>query len=232
MNTEIIGIPITFIILSAAVLWLIILGKGYWWLKAFIVAVVLYFSLAMWFSLTNFSGWPVDIDMPNKFLVHWALVKQPSKKDVYQQGSILIWATEVDENNETIVQQNKTLITPFTRSEKAVEPRVYKIPYSEKMHQKLIDAMKQITQGKQIIGENKYFINQNTTFYLAGKGSISSVFNFESNQSTTIFNIGENYSSPINQCQGDQYFGKSGAISINVETSNIRKCTVLFNVVY
>jgi hypothetical protein len=155
MNTEIIGIPITFIILSAAVLWLIILGKGYWWLKAFIVAVVLYFSLAMWFSLTNFSGWPVDIDMPNKFLVHWALVKQPSKKDVYQQGSILIWATEVDENNETIVQQNKTLITPFTRSEKAVEPRVYKIPYSEKMHQKLIDAMKQITQGKQIIGENK-----------------------------------------------------------------------------
>jgi hypothetical protein len=85
---------------------------------------------------------------------------------------------------------------------------------------------------QQIIGENKYFINQNTTFYLAGKGSISSVFNFESNQSTTIFNIGENYSSPINQCQGDQYFGKSGAISINVETSNIRKCTVLFNVVY
>ena len=63
-------------------------------------------------------------------------------------------------------------------------------------------------------------------------GSISSVFNFESNKPTTIFNIGENYSSPINQCQGVQYFGKSGAISINVETSNIRKCTVLFNAVF
>jgi len=84
---------------------------------------------------------------------------------------------------------------------------------------------------QQIIGENKYFINQNTTFYLTG-GSISSVFNFESNKPTTIFNIGENYSSPINQCQGVQYFGKSGSISINVETSHIRKCTVLFNVVY
>jgi hypothetical protein len=85
---------------------------------------------------------------------------------------------------------------------------------------------------QQIIGENKYFINQNTTFYFTGNGSISSVFNFESDTSTTIFNIGENYSSPINQCQGVQYFGKSGAISINVQTSNIRKCTVLFNVVY
>ena len=85
---------------------------------------------------------------------------------------------------------------------------------------------------QQIIGENKYYINQNTTFYLAEKGSISSVFNFESNTPTTIFNIGEKYSSPINQCQGVQYFGKTGAISINVETSNIRKCTVLFNVVY
>jgi hypothetical protein len=85
---------------------------------------------------------------------------------------------------------------------------------------------------QQIIGENKYLINQNTTFYFNGKGSISSVFNFESNVPTTIFNIGDNYSSPINQCQGVQYFGKSGAISINVETSNIRKCTVLFNIVY
>ena len=69
---------------------------------------------------------------------------------------------------------------------------------------------------QQIIGQNKYFINQNTTFYLAGKGSISSVFNFESDVSTTIFNVGDNYSSPINQCQGIAYFGKSGAISINV----------------
>lgn len=85
---------------------------------------------------------------------------------------------------------------------------------------------------QQIIGENKYYINQNTTFYLAGKGSISSVFNFESNVPTTIFNVCDIYSSPINQCQGIQYFGKSGAISINVQTSQIRKCTVLFNVVY
>ena len=85
---------------------------------------------------------------------------------------------------------------------------------------------------QQVIGENKYLINQNTTFYFTEKGSISSVFNFESNTPTTIFNIGENYSSPINQCQGVQYFSKSGAISINVETSHIRKCTVLFNVTY
>ena len=80
----------------------------------------------------------------------------------------------------------------------------------------------------------KYFRNQNISFdvLITELDNIGDWNRGICCNSLINFNIGEKYSSPINQCQGVQYFGKSGAISINVETSNIRKCTVLFNVVY
>jgi hypothetical protein len=149
MDNTIIGISITFVIISAMCLWYIILGKGYWWLKAIVVSVVLYFSLGLWHSVSSLSGWPTEQVLPEKFTVHWALVKEPSKLNTADSGSILMWASSIEEE-----EQNENHLFPF-KIKKRKEPRVYKLPYSEQMHQKLAKAMQQIAQGKGVVGEKK-----------------------------------------------------------------------------
>jgi hypothetical protein len=137
---ETIGIVLTFIIIAALTLWFIILGKGHWFIKAIVVAVALYCSFGIWHSLNNLSGWPSDEAMPSKFMLHWALIKEPSKIDINQKGNILLWASErLDEDNESKKKRN--------------EPRVYKLPYTPEMHEKLSKAMKQMAQGKGVAGE-------------------------------------------------------------------------------
>lgn len=147
MDSTIIGISITFVVISAMCLWYIILGKGYWWLKALMVSVVLYFSFGLWYSVSSLSGWPTEQVLPEKFMMHWALVKEPSKLSTADTGSILMWATSMEEEEQT---DNR--LFPF-KIKKRKEPRVYKLPYSEQMHQKLAKAMQQLAQGKGVIGE-------------------------------------------------------------------------------
>ena len=148
MDINSVGIPLAFVILASITLWFIILGKGYWYIKAFVVALTLYFSFGMWASLSNLSGWPSEQQLPEKFVLHWALVKEPSKTDITQTGSILLWASEkFDEDEETV-----NTILPFVKVKRNTSPRVYKLPYSEEMHEKLSKAMKQLTQGKGVMG--------------------------------------------------------------------------------
>lgn len=148
MDSTIIGISITFVVISAMCLWFIILGKGYWWLKGIMVSIVLYFSFGLWYSVSSLSGWPTEQNLPEKFMVHWALVKEPSKLNSSDLGSILMWASGIDDENEKI----ESSLFPFKINKKK-GPRVYKIPYSEQMHQKLAKAMQQIAQGKGVMGE-------------------------------------------------------------------------------
>ena len=147
MDINSIGIPLTFIIVISISLWFIILGKGYWWAKAIVVALTLYFSIGMWAALSGLAGWPADQALPEKFLMHWALVKEPSKNDINQKGAILIWATEDSESNK------ENSIFPLSKNKNINQPRVYKLPYSEDMHEKLTKVMKQMAQGKGVRGE-------------------------------------------------------------------------------
>ena len=153
METQIIGIPLTFLVLFAVVLWFIILGKGKWWLKAAIVPVVLYFSLIIWFSLGQISGWASPNDMPDTFILHWSIVKEPSKKDVNDQGTIFIWATQVDENLQVANQSLNPLLHPFTPRKNSAEPRSYRLPYDRDMHEKLNALQSMIAKGKTVVGK-------------------------------------------------------------------------------
>ena len=153
MEIQIIGIPLTFLVLFAVILWFIILGKGRWWLKAAIVPVVLYFSLIMWFSLGQLSGWASQSEMPETFILHWSIVKEPSKKDSHDQGAIYLWATQVDDEHQVINQPVNPVLHPFTPKKNAAEPRSYRIPYSRDMHEKIGKIQSMISKGKTVIGK-------------------------------------------------------------------------------
>jgi hypothetical protein len=139
MNINTLGIPLTFVILVAVILWFIIWGKGHWLLKAVVVAVSLYFGIATWQSLNGLLGWPApeSESLPDKFAVHWVVIKEPSKKTA-DPGAIFIWVSG---------PVKESLFAPDFK-----EPRAYKLPYSKEMHQRAEGALSLIRKGEKVIG--------------------------------------------------------------------------------
>jgi hypothetical protein len=155
MDYNAVGIPVAFLLLAAMGLWLIIFAKGYWWLKCIFIAFVLYFSLAMWASLSQLSGWPTDVGMPDNFLVHAILVEEPSKSNLKEKGAIYMWASEIDENHNIKKKEIDSWLLPFVSRKNASEPRVYRLPYSEELHEQARQISKMLKAGKSVVGKGK-----------------------------------------------------------------------------
>lgn len=155
MDLNLIGIPATFVILCAVLLWFIILGKGHWSIKMAAIPLVLYFNFIVWRSLGDISGWPSEADLPERFNLHSAVIREPSKEDPNKPGYILIWATAIDEDNQPVeIPQNKWL-SPFSSRKTPDEPRVYRTPYTQEMHKNIQSAMQAMAQGKKVGGKGK-----------------------------------------------------------------------------
>jgi hypothetical protein len=153
MDINAIGIPLTFLVLCAIGLWMIIFSKGFWAFKTLFITFCLYFSFAMWFSLSDLSGWATSVAMPQKSIIHWILVQEPSKFNKKDDGGIFVWATEADTENKVIEKSIIYLLKPFSIRKNSVEPRAYRLSYSEELHQNAAKAMQMIMSGKTIIGE-------------------------------------------------------------------------------
>ena len=136
MDLNAVGIPLTFLVLCSMGLWLILYAKGSWHIKLAFISICLYFSFLMWHSLSDLSGWCTDSPMPKKSIIHWILVSEPSKSNARDQGNIFFWATEIDENNEIIRKVSLLLLRPFSSKKNETEPRAYRLPYSEDLHEK------------------------------------------------------------------------------------------------
>ena len=170
MDINAIGIPLTFLVLCAIGLWMIIFSKGFWALKTLFITFCLYFSFAMWFSLSDLSGWATSVSMPQKSIIHWILVQEPSKFNKKDDGGIFVWATEADTENKVIEKSIIYLLKPFSIRKNSVEPRAYRLPYSEELHQNAAKAMQMIMSGKTIIGEKMGEKSGNGTGEAEGSG--------------------------------------------------------------
>ena len=89
------GITISFIILGTILLWFLIEADGKWLPKVFAILITLMFSLNVARSFNNLSGWASDDDLPEKFLIHWVLVKEPSKAGG-DTGGIYVWVSNLE----------------------------------------------------------------------------------------------------------------------------------------
>lgn len=147
MNLETIGIPISFVILSAVLLWFVIGARGYWWVKMIVMAVTLFFSIAMWNSLEDLLGWPTQKSLPDKFQVHWAVVDEPSKI-TRSQGGIYLWVKNLSPSKD-----NSFL--SFIPEDLKKESRLHKMPYTRTMHEQMNKVLGELKKGKKFIGEKK-----------------------------------------------------------------------------
>lgn len=118
-------------------------------------SAVLYFSVALWCSISSLSGWATNNELPNKFVLHWTLISEPSKINPKEKGVIYFWATELNEDHQPKKEEINSYVQPFIAKHNDTEPRVYRLPYSEKTHQELIKAMQRIREGKTVVGSSK-----------------------------------------------------------------------------
>jgi hypothetical protein len=146
MDLSLIGIPFTFVVICAVLLWFIILGKGHWLIKVIAVPLVLYFNFVIWNSLGNISGWAAESPLPKKFGMLWAFVHEPSNSD------ILIWANALDDENEIVETKPNSWLAPFSSKKNSDEPRVYRLPYTRETHEKVQQAMQSLAKGKKVGG--------------------------------------------------------------------------------
>ena len=134
-----------FCILMCILLWSIIAGRGYWWIKAIMVPACIWFSIAINVSLPSMLGWPSEAELPYKYELFSAKVVNPSLTNA-SDGCIFLWVADVDPLDGYGVFE-------LYRYDKS-EPRCYKIPYSKEMHKKIQQAQKLLRQGRRVMGEN------------------------------------------------------------------------------
>lgn len=156
MAPETFGIPLAFIIFITLILWFIIGTKGQWWLKIFAITISLYASLGIWQSTVTILGWPTVEEMPEKFQIHWLVVKEPSQHTCLgtncevckAKGAIYAFAEDLCPKEE----KSLTDLVMLKFSPPHDSPRLYKLPYSKSLHQKADQINKFIRKGGKYFG--------------------------------------------------------------------------------
>lgn len=154
MELNAFGIVIAFIIMVAVMLWFIIGGRGYWFVKLLAAGFMLYFSLSMWASLSSLLGWPCNQNLPEKFLVHWVVVLEESKI-ADTKGAIYLMASELNDNYLPKQYKNSSSkLLSFVPKKDVGEPRLYKMPYSKEAHKQMTGILQKLKAGQPVVGES------------------------------------------------------------------------------
>lgn len=99
--------------------------KQRWFLKSLSVFIVAFYCLFLNNAISGYAGWPTDEQLPEEAEFHWAVVFHPTSKD---NGVIYVWASPAGTK----------------------VPRSYKLPYTNKMHEKTSAAMGAKAKGKRM----------------------------------------------------------------------------------
>lgn len=151
MNLHALGIPLAFLIVSSLVLWFIIGSKGHWFVKAATIAGVLLFSLTLWHSTGDLAGWSSDEPLPERFLIHWMIVKEPNKSTGHP-GAIYAWVSELDKDYKA--KKYDGFRFSLVPAKIPGEPRTHRLEYTEMKHKQAAKITAMIRAGKMVVGEN------------------------------------------------------------------------------
>lgn len=118
-----------------------------------VILFSLHLCLSIQYSLSGIAGWPSSNSLPEKFIVHWIIVKEPPKK-TSEEGAIYVWATSLSQKqNNNKDKWWERLLLSFEPSD-LTEPRSYRLPYSKELHENANDALGRIMKGERVGGSN------------------------------------------------------------------------------
>lgn len=133
MNESILLLVAVNIVILALLALVLLFSRLHWILRLFLVLMV---SGSYWLAYQGWDraqGWPSTNPVPEKFLLHGAVIEEPDKEKGVE-GTIFLWITD---------------LSTFIPAE---QPRAYIMPYSKRLHGKAQEALRQMRNGKLQLG--------------------------------------------------------------------------------
>jgi len=147
-STMNIALPILLLVFGSLSFWVLSESSLKWYLKSACISVFCVFTVIFWLCIHSFLGWPAnESDMPEKMLIHWVIIKEPSKLTSFE-GGIYILSESADEVKAS------EILRFFGYKNKHREPRLYSVKYSRDLHEQLEKGVKsKLKNGQPVLGK-------------------------------------------------------------------------------
>ena len=142
-----ISLSVLLLVFGALTFWILNESSLKWYIKTLCISAFCLFTVIFWSSIHTYLGWPaLEKEMPDKALIHWVIVKEPNKI-IKSEGDIYIMLESLD------VKGGNSLTKFFGYKKNKIEPRVYGLPYSRKLHEQLEkEVMGKLKKGQPVLG--------------------------------------------------------------------------------
>ena len=134
MTLGISGLVAAYILIAVLLLSVNLYSKWSWQVKGIMIIITSAFYIISYLSFPPLLGWPTDQNLPSHFRLLSSEVHQPDKL-AGTEGAVYLWLKEVED------------ITTY------VMPRAYVLPYSNLLHERIINDQSKIDQGIPQLGE-------------------------------------------------------------------------------
>jgi hypothetical protein len=121
-----IGLAIAFVIITAIFLWFFLRTPGNIIIKVIMIPVTIWYGLVLYYTAPNLMGWPTTKPIPENSQILAFRIKEPNPKN-NDPGAIYFWL-----NPKNVFSYNSS-----------THPRAHQLPYSRKMHKRIIEAQRQ-----------------------------------------------------------------------------------------
>jgi hypothetical protein len=162
-----VGILVAFLMLAAALSWILVWGRGKWWIRGILGAGTGWAGLVMWASIGQVAGWPVDGDPPKAGIdLGGVMIREPSD-DLRYPGAIYLWGVPLSKEPRTA-----WWLVTLGRVDKK-EPRCWRLPYSRSAHERAEGARRALAAGRRVVARPGGAPGQGEEVEGAGFGSQS-----------------------------------------------------------
>jgi hypothetical protein len=128
------GLVAAYVLVALLLLILCLYTPWSWRVKAAMVALVSAFYLVTYYSMPPLLGWPTAADLPKRFNLVAIFVNEPDKT-TGAPGEIFLWATDL------------------ASGPTGAEPRAYRVPFSNELHTRVVEAGNKMRKGLPQVGE-------------------------------------------------------------------------------
>lgn len=133
MNESIFLLVAANVVVLALLMLVLVFSRLHWVLRLLLVLLV---SGSYWIAYQGWDraqGWPSSNQVPEKFLLHGAVIEEPNKEEGVS-GTIFLWLTDLTEHQP------------------AEQPRAHVMPYSKQLHNATQEALRHMRNGELQLG--------------------------------------------------------------------------------
>ena len=137
------GLAVAFVIITAIFLWFFLRTPGHIIIKVVMIPLTIWYGLVLYYSAPNLMGWPTTEPIPENSQILAFRIKEPNPKH-NDPGAIYFWL-----NTKPRSEDQKPSPANWLNPKKvfsynsATHPRAYRLPYTRKMHKKIIETQRQ-----------------------------------------------------------------------------------------